>query len=158
MRSEKDLPCPHWFSVLENNLWVGAPLLKAWKLGSNNSEDEWEEGAHQRAEPSGWAHIRSFVNWCKTIFIAFPIAKWTSAFLISLCIFYFKLGYNFIVPWSGVCRIMSPSAANLKFMGYFLTVKRKQISFFLLFYFSQGIFYYPESDVGIALSHFIGFN
>lgn len=60
MRSEKDLPSPHWFSVLEPNLWVGAPLWKAWKLGSSSSQDEWEEGAHQRAEPSGWAQIRSF--------------------------------------------------------------------------------------------------
>lgn len=61
VRSEKDLPGPHWFSVLEPNLWVGAPLWKAWKLGSSSSEDEWEEGAHQRAEPSGWAQIRTFL-------------------------------------------------------------------------------------------------
>lgn len=60
MRSEKDLPSPHWFSVLESNLWVGAPRWEVWKLGPSSSQDEWEEGAHQRAEPSGWAQIRSF--------------------------------------------------------------------------------------------------
>lgn len=69
--SEKDHPGTHWFVILEANLWVGAPLWKAWKLGTSISQDEWEEGAHQRAEPSGWAHTRSFSF--RTFFATFTL-------------------------------------------------------------------------------------
>lgn len=52
-----------------------------------------------------------------------------------------------------MCRIMSPSVANLKNLGIVksYTVKRKLIYFFLLFYFYQGRFYYPESDVWLSV-------
>lgn len=71
LHSEKDLPGPHWFMLLEANLSVGASLWKAWKLGSSISQDQWEEGAHQQVEPSGWAHTRSFSF--KTFFAALSL-------------------------------------------------------------------------------------
>ena len=111
MRSEKDLPGPHWFSVLEPNLWVCAPRRKAWKLGSSSSQDEWEEGAHQRAEPSGWAQIGSLFWTHARHFHCFTVDKWTSNFWMSLCIFCFSLGGMWLVLYSPL--LLSPEGCVL---------------------------------------------
>lgn len=52
------------------NLWVGAPRWKAWKVWSSSSQDEWED---QRAEPSGWAQVRSwcFLDSCKKFLLLY---------------------------------------------------------------------------------------
>lgn len=162
MRSEKDLPSLNWFSVLEPNLWVGAPLWKACKLGSRSSQDEWEEGAHQRAEPSGWAQIRSSFCTHATHCRCFPVASRMSDIWISLCISVLRWGGG--VTFARLTRWMCALQNNVLFCSLLISLGLMallRLAFLFLSNVIQSMFSYTEIAIFspvAALSHSIGFN
>lgn len=121
---------------LEPNLWVGALLWKAWKLGSSRSQDEWEEGAHQRAEPWGWAQIRSFsgliqhislLYWCHMNFrlCAYSNVAYSCVEIVCLVTFFLWWSLALLSRWGFVLQNNILLWMLFKVDAYFMQINRK---------------------------------